>query len=83
LLDVGQISDAEGTRRAGERASGFKKLGFSALARVRVGPRRIAPFYTHGVTLRETRSPTVPRPINGHLKNPRGTTSSEGSVSTI
>jgi hypothetical protein len=29
LLDAGQISDAEGTRRAGERANDFKKLGFS------------------------------------------------------
>jgi hypothetical protein len=28
LLDAGQISDAEGTRRAGERVNDFKKLGF-------------------------------------------------------
>jgi hypothetical protein len=29
LLDAGQIFDVEGTRRAGEQANGYKKLGFS------------------------------------------------------
>jgi hypothetical protein len=46
-------------------------------------PHRPAPFYTQDATLRETRSPTVPRPSTVISKNPRGTTSSEGSVSTI
>jgi hypothetical protein len=83
LLDAGQIFDAEGTRREGERARGFKKLGFFGERKGESQPRRAAPFYTHGATLRETCSRTMPRPINDHLKKPRGTTSSEGSVSTI
>jgi hypothetical protein len=45
--------------------------------------RRAAPFLYTRRDASKTRSPTVPRPVNGQLKNPCGTTSSEGSVSTI
>jgi hypothetical protein len=50
-----------------------------------------APFYRQGAALRETRTPTgrdasgnpqsnSTLSINGHVKNPRGTTSSEGRL---
>jgi hypothetical protein len=44
LLDAGQISDAEGTRGAGERASGFKKLGFSGARKGESQPAPRRPF---------------------------------------
>jgi hypothetical protein len=80
-------------RRAARRRKG--RLGFSRSAEgeVQKAPTP-APFYRQGVALRETRNPTgrgasgnpqsnsTPS-INGHIKNPRGTTSSEGSVSAI
>jgi hypothetical protein len=81
------------SRRAARRRKG--RLGFSRSAEgeVQKAPTP-APFYRQGAALRETRNPigrgasgnpqsnSTPS-INGHIKNPRGTTSSEGSVSAI
>jgi hypothetical protein len=71
------------------------RLGFygARKAKFKTAPTP-APFYRQGAALLETRNPTgrdasgspqsnsTPS-INGHIKNPRGTTSSEGSVSAI
>jgi hypothetical protein len=71
------------------------RLGFSrgAEGKVQTAPSP-APLYRQGAAPRETRNPTgrdasensqsnSTMSINGHIKNPRGTTSSEGSVSAI
>jgi hypothetical protein len=83
--------------KAGRRATRRwkRRLGFSrsAESEVQKAPTP-APFYRQGAALRETRNPTGcgasgnPQSnstvsINGHVKNPRRTTSSEGSVSAI
>jgi hypothetical protein len=47
------------------------------------GPRRPAPFLYTGRDASENPQSNSTASINGHIKNPRGTTSSEGSVSTI
>jgi hypothetical protein len=46
-------------------------------------PRRPAPFLYTGHDASGNSQSNSTASINGHIKNPRGTTSSEGSVSTI
>ena len=83
LLDAGQIFDAEGTKRAGERASSFKNLGFSGARKGENQPAPRRPFlYTRRDASGNPQSNNATS-IKGHIKKPRGTTSSEGSVSTI
>jgi hypothetical protein len=60
------------TWRVGEQASGFKCLGFSDARKGKRQPEPRRPFYTHGAALRETRSPTVPRPSKVTSKTPAG-----------
>jgi hypothetical protein len=89
-----ELRRAKGAVEEEEQQDG-ERLGFSRSAEGNVVTAPTpAPFYRQGAALRETRNPTgrdasgnpqsnsTPS-INGHIKNPRGTTSSEGSVSAI
>jgi hypothetical protein len=80
-------------RRAARRWKRRLRFSRSAESEVQKAPTP-APFYRQGAALWETRNPTgrgasgnpqsnSTMSINGHVKKPRGTTSSEGSVSAI
>jgi hypothetical protein len=88
------LRQAKGAVEEEEQKDGGR-LGFSRSAegKVQTAPTP-APFYRQGAAPWETRNPTgrdasenpqsnSTMSINGHIKNPRGTTSSEGSVSAI
>jgi hypothetical protein len=69
-------------RRASEQFERQARV-FAARRKVNFNPCRPAPFiYTGRDALGSPQSNSAAS-INGHVKNPRGTTSSEGSVSTI
>jgi hypothetical protein len=69
LLHTGQISDEQ--EQGGQASGWFQKEAMVLLRAERVpNPRRPAPFYTQDATLRETRSPTVPRPSTVTSKTP-------------
>jgi hypothetical protein len=56
---------------------------FVARRKVNFNPRRPRPFIYTGRDASGSPQSNSAASINGHVKNPRGTTSSEGSVSTI
>jgi hypothetical protein len=68
-------------KRAGERFQ--KEARVSRRAERVPSPRRPAPFLYTGRDASGNPQSNSTASINGHIKNPRGTTSSEGSVSTI
>jgi hypothetical protein len=81
---MGQISDEQ--EQGGQTSSGrFEKevRVFAEREKIKFKTRRPRPLlYTgRGASGNPQFNSTVS--INGHVKNPRGTTSSEGSVSTI
>jgi hypothetical protein len=69
-------------RRASEQFEKEVRV-FAACGKVKFNLRRPHPLlYTGRGTSRNPQSNSAAS-INGHIKNPRGTTSSEGSISTI
>jgi hypothetical protein len=84
LLHTGQISDEQekGGQTSSERFEREFRV-FAERGKIKFKTRRPRPLlYTgRGASGNPQSNSTVS--INGHVKNPRGTTSSEGSVSTI
>jgi hypothetical protein len=75
------MSRSKEGRRANER---FQKEAMVLRRAERVpDPRRPAPFLYTGRDASGNPQSNSTTSVNGHIKNPRGTTSSEGSVSTI
>jgi hypothetical protein len=74
-----------GARRADEQASGLKwKLGFSrCYGKIKFKTHHPHPLLYTGRGASGNPQSNSAVSINGHVKKPRGTTSSEGSVSTI
>jgi hypothetical protein len=84
LLHTGQISDEQeqGGQTSSERFERAVRV-FVERGKIRFKTRRPPPPFIHRA--RRFGKPAIQqyRSNNGHVKNPRGTTSSEGSVSTI
>jgi hypothetical protein len=84
LLHTGQISDEQD--KEGRRASGrFEKevRVLAARGEIKFKRRRPRPLLYTGRGASGNLQANSAASISGHVKNPRGTTSSEGSISTI
>jgi hypothetical protein len=63
--------------------NGFKMLGFCGTQKGKRARAAPPPFLYTGRDTSGSPQSNSTTSVNGHIKNPRGTTSSEGSVSTI
>jgi hypothetical protein len=84
LLHAGKISDEQ--EQGGQaRSEQFEKEArvFAARGKVKLNLRRPHPLLYTGRDASRNPQSNSAASINGHIKNPRETTSSEGSVSTI
>jgi hypothetical protein len=84
LLYMGQISDEQeqGGQTSSERFEKAVRV-FAERGKIKFKTRRPRPLLYTGRGASGNPQSNSTASINGHVKNPRGTTSSEDSVSTI